>query len=70
MDDAADHAPVIDPRNPSHLVRQQRSKPLELLFTQPELAQIQAPAVAELESNSCRQGNPVYASKPWAKIYL
>lgn len=31
---AADHAPPTDPRNPWNLVRQQRTKPLELLFTQ------------------------------------
>jgi len=52
----------MNPRNPSNLVRQQRPKPLELLFTQPELAQTHAPAVAEPESHSRRQGNPVYGS--------
>jgi hypothetical protein len=64
MDDAADHPPVIDPRDASDLVRQRQTKPLELLFAQPELAQIQAPAVAEPESHSRRQGNPVYGSWP------
>jgi hypothetical protein len=54
VDDAADHPTVINPRNSSNLVRQQRPKPLELFFTQPELAQIHAPAVAEPESHSCR----------------
>jgi hypothetical protein len=62
MDDAADHTPVINPSNPSNLVRQQRPKPLELLFTQPQLAQTHAPAVAEPESHSRRQRNPVYGS--------
>jgi hypothetical protein len=62
MVDAADYTPVINPRNPSNLVRQQRPKPLELFFAQLELAQTHATAVAELESHSRRQGNPVYGS--------
>jgi hypothetical protein len=62
MDDAADHTPIVDPRNPANLVWKQRPKPLELLFTQPELAQIRAPAIAEPESLSGRYGNPVYRS--------
>jgi hypothetical protein len=48
-DDAADHASPIDPR--THLVRQQRSEPLELLLTQPVLARRRALAVAEPESH-------------------
>jgi hypothetical protein len=41
MDDAADHPPVIDPRNFTKLVRQQWPKPLQLLIAQPEPAPIQ-----------------------------
>ncbi|MET4664989.1 hypothetical protein [Sphingomonas sp. PvP056] len=62
MDDYADHTAVINLRNPSNFVRQQRPKPLELIFTQQEHAQNHAPAVAEPESHSRLQGNPVYGS--------
>jgi hypothetical protein len=70
MDDAADHPPIINPGNAAHLARQQRPKPLELLFTQPEFAQIHAPAVAEPESHPSRHGNPVYGSGPWAGVAI
>ncbi|KKC28028.1 hypothetical protein WP12_00060 [Sphingomonas sp. SRS2] len=64
MNDPTDHAPVIDTGDPAHLIRKQWPKPLELLFTQPKLAQIHAPAVAEPESHPSRRGNPIYGSGP------
>ena len=36
MHDAADHTPVIDPRNATGFVRQQRGKPPELFIAQPD----------------------------------
>ena len=65
MDDAADHPSVIDPGNAPHLMWQHRPQPLELLLTQPELAQVHAPVIAEPESQSGHRGNPVYGSRPW-----
>lgn len=59
---AADHLPVIDPRHPTHFVRQQRLQPPELLITQPELARQLAPVTEERESHQSRLGNPLYGS--------
>jgi hypothetical protein len=56
---------VIDPRNTTHLVGQQRPKPLQLLLTQPELPHIHAPVVAEPESHPSRPVNPVSGLQPW-----
>jgi len=33
MDDAADHAPIVDPRNSAKLVRKQRPKPPDPLVS-------------------------------------
>ena len=33
--DATDYPPVVHPRNATHLVRQHRTKPLELFLAQP-----------------------------------
>lgn len=41
---------VVDPCDPTHLVRQQGPKLIELLNAQPELTQIRAPAAREHES--------------------
>jgi hypothetical protein len=52
VDDTADHTPVVYPGYAPHFVRKKRPKPLELPLTQPELAQIEASAIAQPESHS------------------
>ena len=65
MHDAADHTPVIDPRNATGFVRQQRGKPPELFIAQPEIVRhLQTPTVWKFESDNSRSIKQFYGSGP------
>lgn len=64
MHDAADHPPVINPRDTPRIRWQQRRKPPKLLIAQPEIIRhLQAPTVWKLESDYTRIINPFYGSR-------
>ena len=65
MHDAADHAPVVNPRPASCVCRQMRLKPFELHIVQPELPLIHQPSpFGDLESGFGHREKPLYGSPP------
>ena len=65
MNDAADHAPVVDPRLASCVCRQMRLKPFELHIVQQEMPLIHhISPLGDLESRFGHREKPLYGSQP------